>query len=248
MKVTLFSPILIVLMMGLFLKGFQVVSRVEEQTSYTKDSTVSSMLVDTAYAQDSEAPAEPAAPKHEKKKADKKEEHSKAETKKHEEDNKAAVPPANAAVETSSPLQQLGNNMSASELKLLKELSKRRQDLDKAQEDFEVKSHIMQATEVRIDQKISEMKVLKAQIEDSMKKYNEKEKGKILSVVKIYENMKPSEAAVIFNELDMPMLVDIFSNMKETKASPIVAKMNPIKARDLSIELAKQKGLESSSP
>ena len=56
--------------------------------------------------------------------------------------------------------------------------------------------------------------------------------------------MKAEQAAAIFNELEMPMLVQMFSSMKEMKSSPILAKMNPIKARDLSVELAKQKNLD----
>ena len=147
MKVTLFSPLLIVLMGALLIKASQVVSRIEEQTNYTRDTTVSSILVDTAYAQDSEENKAESAPDHientkptkeEKKKSEHtKPEHAeeKGEEKSEEKgDHKPAADPAKEpvkTVDTASPLQQLGNNLSASEVKLLKELSKRRQELDK---------------------------------------------------------------------------------------------------------------------
>ena len=81
-------------------------------------------------------------------------------------------------------------------------------------------------------------------IEELMKQYSQKENSKILSLVKIYETMKPKDAAKIFNELEMPVLLKVVSNMKEVKVAPVIASMDPVKARDLSIELAKQKPIE----
>ena len=74
-----------------------------------------------------------------------------------------------------------------------------------------------------------------------MKQYDNKEHSKILSLVKIYENMKPRDAAKIFDELEMPVLLQVVSNMKEIKVAPVIASMNPARARDLSIELARSK-------
>ena len=92
--------------------------------------------------------------------------------------------------------------------------------------------------------KVSELKGLQSQLETLMKQFDQKENSKILSVVKIYEIMKPKDAANIFNELEMPVLIKVVSNMKEVKVAPIIAGMEPTKARDLSIELAKQNPLE----
>jgi flagellar motility protein MotE (MotC chaperone) len=56
--------------------------------------------------------------------------------------------------------------------------------------------------------------------------------------------MKPREAAKIFDELDMSMLVAIVTRMKEVRSAPIIASMNPSKAKELSIELTKHQSLE----
>ena len=53
--------------------------------------------------------------------------------------------------------------------------------------------------------------------------------------------MKPRDAAKIFDELEMPVLLQVVSNMKEIKVAPVIASMNPARARDLSIELARSK-------
>ena len=48
----------------------------------------------------------------------------------------------------------------------------------------------------------------------------------------------------IFDELDMNMLVAIVTRMKEVRSAPIIAAMNPSKAKELSIELTKHQSLE----
>ena len=52
------------------------------------------------------------------------------------------------------------------------------------------------------------------------------QKEQIKSFVKIYENMPPKNAAIIFNDMDIDLLVQIISNMKEIKASSILAHMD----------------------
>jgi flagellar motility protein MotE (MotC chaperone) len=126
-------------------------------------------------------------------------------------------------------------------MELLKELSKRRETLDKEKADLNVREQVLKATENKIDKKVSELKTLQTQLEELMKQYEQKENSKILSLVKIYEAMKPKDAAKIFNELEMPVLLKVVSNMKEVKVAPVIASMDPVKARELSIELSKQK-------
>jgi len=76
-----------------------------------------------------------------------------------------------------------------------------------------------------------------------MAQYNEKENMKIASLVKIYENMKPKDAAKIFEELDMPILLQVVNVMKESKVAPILSAMDPVKAKEISTEFANQKRL-----
>jgi flagellar motility protein MotE (MotC chaperone) len=57
--------------------------------------------------------------------------------------------------------------------------------------------------------------------------------------------MKPKDAARIFDTLEMNVLLDVIGRMKEQKTSPILANMNPDKARDVTIKLAEQRKLPS---
>ena len=55
--------------------------------------------------------------------------------------------------------------------------------------------------------------------------------------------MKPKEAARLFNEMDMSLLVRVFEKMKESKSAPILALMDSAKATALTAELANKKTL-----
>jgi flagellar motility protein MotE (MotC chaperone) len=53
--------------------------------------------------------------------------------------------------------------------------------------------------------------------------------------------MKPKDAATIFNDLAMPVLLQVLDRMKDAKAAAIMAAMNPDKARDVTTELAQMR-------
>lgn len=55
----------------------------------------------------------------------------------------------------------------------------------------------------------------------------------------MYENMKPKEAARIFDKLDMTVLLGVVQQMKTRKMAPILAKMNSSVAQRLTVELAR---------
>lgn len=220
MKASLFSPILILLILALFAKASVLFGRIQEQTTYAMDTSTSSILVNTAYAQASGSDKT-------------------AQSKKTAEPSSAQIAP----IKTEKKKDVI-NNLTRSEMDLLKELSKRRETLDKEKTDLNVREQVLKATENKIDKKVLELKKLQTQLEDLMKQYEQKENSKILSLVKIYETMKPKDAAKIFNELEMPVLLKVVSNMKEVKVAPVIASMDPAKARELSIELSRQKPID----
>lgn len=127
------------------------------------------------------------------------------------------------------------------ELDLLQNLSKRRDELDKREKELEIKSRVLDATEKRITDKMTEMKTMQGELSKVLVQYNEKQDGQIKSLVKIYENMKPDEAAAIMNELEMPILLDVIGKMSERKVAPVLANMNPKRARDVTQELAEKR-------
>ena len=94
-----------------------------------------------------------------------------------------------------------------------------------------------------MNRKYLELTQIRKQIEGLLENQEGEENERIASLVRIYENMKAKEAAAIFNTLDLDILVQVLSNMTERKASPIIAKMNPERAKTVTIMLAEEKKL-----
>ncbi|MBF0247449.1 MAG: hypothetical protein HQL36_05190 [Alphaproteobacteria bacterium] len=127
--------------------------------------------------------------------------------------------------------------LTQSEIDLLQKLAERRVEIDARAKELETREAMLAAAESRIDRKISEFKALQATIEGLVKTYDEQQNTKLMSLVKIYQNMKPKDAARIFEELEMDVLLKVAERMKERNLAPIMAKMNPQKARDMTVEL-----------
>jgi flagellar motility protein MotE (MotC chaperone) len=53
--------------------------------------------------------------------------------------------------------------------------------------------------------------------------------------------MRPRDAAAIFDELDLPVLVQILGHMGERKAAPVLGAMKPERARTITAELARHR-------
>lgn len=130
---------------------------------------------------------------------------------------------------------------SKTEVDLLENLSKRRDELDQREKDLEIKARVLDATEKRISDKMTEMKTLQSEVSKVLAQYNEKQDAQIKSLVKIYESMKPDEAAAIMNELEMPILLEVIGKMSERKVALVLANMNPKRARDVTQELAEKR-------
>jgi flagellar motility protein MotE (MotC chaperone) len=131
--------------------------------------------------------------------------------------------------------------MTQTEMDVLQKLSERRTALDGRERDVERREAMLKAAEDQIDRKVSEMKTLQNTIEGLLRQYNDQEDNKMRSLVKIYENMKPKEAAKIFEQLDMSILLEVVERMKEQKVAPIMAEMDPSKAKSMTAELAQRR-------
>lgn len=123
------------------------------------------------------------------------------------------------------------------------DLKKRRNELDARENALNQREALMKVTEQQIDQKMEELKTLQKKLEKLLGTQSEEEAARMKSLVKVYEGMKPKEAARILDKLDMGIALSVVGQMSERKISPILAAMDPNKARTLTTLLAKQKKL-----
>ena len=126
------------------------------------------------------------------------------------------------------------------ELAVLQALSDRRDALDEREQILEARERQLAVAEQRIDEKIAELADLQVRIEELLALYDANEEEEIMSLVKIYETMKPKDAAPIFDTLDMDILLDIISRMSNIRSAPILARMDPARAQEVTELLAER--------
>jgi flagellar motility protein MotE (MotC chaperone) len=131
--------------------------------------------------------------------------------------------------------------MSPSEIEVLQKLSERRSELDKRAADMAERAVVLEAAEKRMDEKIAKLQSLEKEIAGTVEKQDEDSEARVKSLVRIYETMKPREAARIFEQLDMPVLLSVLENMREMKAAPVLASMDPAKAKAVTLALAERR-------
>jgi flagellar motility protein MotE (MotC chaperone) len=130
-----------------------------------------------------------------------------------------------------------------SELDILQKLAERRTELDRRSHQLDTREKLLRATENRIEAKIADLKQIQDTISKLLVKHDKEKEEKMQSVVKIYEKMKPKDAARIFEELEMPILLDVLERMREAKTAPIMANMSPGKAKAVTAALAQRRAL-----
>ena len=129
---------------------------------------------------------------------------------------------------------------SPAEMDVLNQLSQRRDLLDKRARELDTHEALIKVAEQRVDQKIKEMNTLRQQLQTMVNQVSEAQGVQIENLVKIYETMKPDEAAKILETLEMPVLLGVIQRMKPARTAPIMAKMNPEKAKEITVALTRQ--------
>lgn len=129
--------------------------------------------------------------------------------------------------------------VSPGERAVLEKLQERRQEIEALAKDIEMRESLLQAAEARVEARIRELQELESRIEATVKAEAEQDSGpRIKDLVVMYENMRPKDAAKIFDTLNLRVLVDVSKQMNPRKLSEIMAKMTPEAAQRLTIELA----------
>ncbi len=131
----------------------------------------------------------------------------------------------------------------AAELDILENLSERRKSLDARSTELDIRENLLVATQKTVEEKIDELKRIEETIRVLLGKHDKQEKKKLLSLVKVYESMKPKDAARIFEELDLNVLVDVAELMEERRLAPVLAYMDPVKAKTVTIEIRTRRKL-----
>ena len=145
--------------------------------------------------------------------------------------------PENVSLESSRRL------FSEMEIKLLQELDIRRIELERREQALRVREKLADLAEVELKDRIEKMNELQGQLTVLLKNLSNKEEGELMQLAKIYEEMRPQNAAIVLNKLDDNIVFDLFKRMNKKDTAKIMEKMEPIKARRISKMLAEKSDL-----
>jgi flagellar motility protein MotE (MotC chaperone) len=121
---------------------------------------------------------------------------------------------------------------------ILERLQERRQQLDTRARELDIREGLLSAAEKRVEARLAELKEVEAHIAAASEKKDEAETIRLKSLVAMYENMKPRDAAKIFDRLELGVLIDVASQIKPRTMADILAQMSPDVAEHLTVELA----------
>lgn len=121
---------------------------------------------------------------------------------------------------------------------MAEELRRRGRDLDARERAIGARAELMVTTERQLSAQIGKLEVLKAELEASLDQVNKDEEARLVQLVKVYEAMKAKKAAVVFDGMELPLLLRIVRRMRDAKVAAIVEEMAPETAHRLTTELA----------
>jgi flagellar motility protein MotE (MotC chaperone) len=127
-----------------------------------------------------------------------------------------------------------------------------KQKLEEREKSLERREALLKAAEQRLNEKINELKLLQTSLDKPAAKPVETKPAEarpteqdreeqLRRLARVYEDMRPREAARIFETMDQNLALDVAGRMKPFKLAPVMAAMEPKKATQLTAELAKRK-------
>jgi flagellar motility protein MotE (MotC chaperone) len=149
----------------------------------------------------------------------------------------AAAPPTPACAPTAAELAKEAG-LSPAELQVLQNLGARRGQLDQRENDLDTQLALMAAAEAKLDAKVQALNGLKSDIQGLMGQADAKQQAEVDRMVKVFEGMKPKDAAPRMVLLDDKVRLPIAAKMKEKSLSAVLAQMSPADAKTLTEALA----------
>jgi flagellar motility protein MotE (MotC chaperone) len=131
-----------------------------------------------------------------------------------------------------------GRILSPAERAVLERLGERRAELEARAKELEMRESVVLAAEKRLEARLGQLKQLEARINDTVRAKDEQEAGRIKNLVTMYENMKPKDAARVFDRLDLRVLMEVSTQINPRRMSDILAQMSAEAAERLTVELA----------
>ena len=138
--------------------------------------------------------------------------------------------------------------VSEAERSLLLDLRRRRETLDARARDLDQRQAELEAAARRLGERVDQLSSLQAKLETLEADRQHHASENWAGLVRVYEAMKPRDAAAIFDALDMQVLLQVLDRMQDRRAAPVLAAMQPDRARLATQMLAEMRSRSVGQP
>lgn len=133
----------------------------------------------------------------------------------------AAATPAPAAVEAKK----------VDDADYLFKLAERKKQLDQREEELNKLAEKIEKQKAEISDKLARLEETRVKISTALEEKIKSDDGKVETLVQMYSNMKPQQAAKVFETLDEDLVIELLSRMKKKSAADILNLIKPEKAQ-----------------
>lgn len=152
-------------------------------------------------------------------------------------ENKTRPPGGVADTQTGAPAETM-LTLKAGDIPLLQSLQERQTQLTTREQELTRREEALRTLQQQMEERLATLTLLRKEIAALLEEKSAFEERRLEHLVKVYEGMKPDEAAALIERLNSDTAVRLLYQMKEKKAAPILGLLKPEIAVQLSERLA----------
>jgi len=132
------------------------------------------------------------------------------------------------AQSTSEPGEARPQQRGTEQLMVL--LERKERSLQRREDTLKAREADLRAAEGQLNERLAELETLRNEIREMLKELDEERETRVLGLVKMFESMRPNQAALILAETEEDVALEVLMRMNRAKAGQALARMNPAMA------------------
>lgn len=148
------------------------------------------------------------------------------------------MPPQGQLRNLSGVMNTGERTLSPSERALAERLNERRDEMEARLRELDMREKLLETAERKLQGRVTELKANEEKTEAKREGATGSEAQTLKNLVIMYENMKPRDAARVFDRLPADVLIPVVMQMNPRKMSEVLASMSPEAAEKLTVGLA----------
>ena len=110
-------------------------------------------------------------------------------------------------------------------------LADRKKQLDQRETELNKQAEQIEKQKAEVTEKLTKLEETRVKISAALEEKIKADDGKVDTLVQMYTNMKPTQAAKVFETLDEDLVIEILGRMKKKNAADILNLIKPEKAQ-----------------